>query len=82
MSTVVFDLQTYYKRRKAFAIFFQLIIIKKGLEGGWGFKAACAAGSGCSEEAQCLHLSAGMNAAVEVLPLELKSLIHNSFFTL
>lgn len=42
----------------------------------------CAAGSGCSEEAQCLHLSAVMNAAMEVLSFELKSLIHNSFLTL
>lgn len=82
MSPVVFDLQTYYNRRKAFATFFHLIIIKKGLEGGWGFSTACAAGSGCSEEAQCLHLSAGMNAALEALPLELKSLIHNDFLTL
>lgn len=42
----------------------------------------CAAGSGCSEEAQCLHPTAVMNAAMEVLSFELKSLIHNSFLTL
>lgn len=42
----------------------------------------CAPGSGCSGEAQCLHLSAVMNAAMEVLSFELKSLIPNSFLTL
>lgn len=41
----------------------------------------CAAGSGCSEEAQCLQLSAVMNEVMEVLSFELKSLIHNIFLT-